>query len=614
MGIIEEHSSNWIVEAMRMRAGISIPLRKLFLLATAAGIFVPTIAEGQILPPEFKAVNDQNIDVLTASDSYISGGSVNITEPIISMYGIENPITYTRNLIREGGWWDSLKYLIDDSNAPNFQVTLGNDRHVFSGSYPYMTVNGNNYIGDGKGNGLGVVIIGGVAYWKYFGKDGMTVLFGQSPGAATTVQYPSGLSRTYYYKVIDTGSPYGPTIRIQSIVQNDGTLIKPGYESNSTSNMAAWLHVTSMSLINQGYAYCDPSADQCGFSVSNWPTATFSGPASGAAPSGQTIIETTTIQTTPTSTGYKKSYKKDMYGRVIGISNTFPYSEDLSFSYVGTTYGVSQVTNSRGDVRTYRATMGGSYSNFTMNVPSSYLGASDQYYFDTSNGGGIMPSWLINRNGYKTTFAWNFPDNHLAKITFPEGNSESFQYDSRFNVTLKTIAPKPGGGGANITEHAAYEANCTNLNTCNFPTSYVDGKGNETDWTYTSYGKRASELSPPAVPGAARRLKLYTYQQKSAYVLNSSGSLVSTGQPIWTIAAQTDCQTLPGSSALSCDPSAARTDTTFLYGADGTADNLLVRGQSISSGGATLVTCYGYDRLRHRISETSPNANLTVCP
>ena len=117
VGIIEEHSSNWIVEAMRMRAGISIPLRKLFLLATAAGIFVPTIAEGQILPPEFKAVNDQNIDVLTASDSYISGGSVNITEPIISMYGIENPITYTRNLIREGGWWDSLKYLIDDSNA-----------------------------------------------------------------------------------------------------------------------------------------------------------------------------------------------------------------------------------------------------------------------------------------------------------------------------------------------------------------------------------------------------------------------------------------------------------------------------------------------------------------
>jgi YD repeat-containing protein len=54
--------------------------------------------------------------------------------------------------------------------------------------------------------------------------------------------------------------------------------------------------------------------------------------------------------------------------------------------------------------------------------------------------------------------------------------------------------------------------------------------------------------------------------------------------------------------------------TTYHYGADGTADNLLLHGKAVSSGGTTLRTCYGYDAYSRKISETAPNANLATCP
>jgi hypothetical protein len=54
--------------------------------------------------------------------------------------------------------------------------------------------------------------------------------------------------------------------------------------------------------------------------------------------------------------------------------------------------------------------------------------------------------------------------------------------------------------------------------------------------------------------------------------------------------------------------------TTYEYGANGTADNLLLRGQAVSDGTTSLRTCYGYDTRGNRISETQPNANLGSCP
>ena len=105
-----------------------------------------------------------------------------------------------------------------------------------------------------------------------------------------------------------------------------------------------------------------------------------------------------------------------------------------------------------------------------------------------------------------------------------------------------------------------------------------------------------------------------TYVQKSAYIKNSGGTLVSTGLPIWLPDTETLCQTYAGSSTATCDTGAPITVTSYEYGANGTADNLLLRGKVVTSGGVSLRTCYGYDARGRKIWETSPRGTSSaVC-
>jgi hypothetical protein len=207
------------------------------------------------------------------------------------------------------------------------------------------------------------------------------------------------------------------------------------------------------------------------------------------------------------------------------------------------------------------------------------------------------------------------PGSQLGYEKLPEGNETDYSYDSRGNITSKTMKPKPGSGLSNIVVSAAYPSSCTAPKTCNKPTSMTDARGAVTDFTYDSASSGlASEMGPAPTSGAARPLKLYTYTQKYAYVLNSASALVAASTPVWVRATMTECQTAAGSSTPTCDSAAPQRVTTYLYGADGTADNLLLHGIAVTADSQTLRTCYGYDTLARRISETKPRAGLTVCP
>ena len=50
------------------------------------------------------------------------------------------------------------------------------------------------------------------------------------------------------------------------------------------------------------------------------------------------------------------------------------------------------------------------------------------------------------------------------------------------------------------------------------------------------------------------------------------------------------------------------------YGPDSGPNLLLLRGKVVTADGISLRTCYAYDPLGNKISETSPRAGLTVCP
>jgi hypothetical protein len=204
----------------------------------------------------------------------------------------------------------------------------------------------------------------------------------------------------------------------------------------------------------------------------------------------------------------------------------------------------------------------------------------------------------------------------LMSEYLPAGNGYIYKRGGPFNQPL-TVTEVPGGNGGlsnHVTQYSYGDltGSSTYQNIAE-PLSIIDPNGNETDYTYATWGGRLSELDPAPSVGAARPLKLFTYVQKYAYIKNSAGALVAASSPIWLAASETDCQTVAGSNALACDTSAPMAVTTYQYGADGTPDNLLLRGKVVSSGGVSLRTCYSYDQYSNKISETKPLAGLTTC-
>jgi YD repeat-containing protein len=198
--------------------------------------------------------------------------------------------------------------------------------------------------------------------------------------------------------------------------------------------------------------------------------------------------------------------------------------------------------------------------------------------------------------------------------TDTDGAASRVIKDGYGNILKITKNPKPGSTGlAPIVTEAAYAI--SNIKTQNKPLWVKDGKGFQADYSYdAAHGGVLSEMKPAPSAGAARPLKLTTWTQKFAYIKNASGSLVAAANAEWVIAAETDCQTVAGSSSPVCDAAAPQRVTTYEYGADGTANNLWIRGISVTADGVTRRTCFGYDGLGRKISTTTPNANLTSCP
>jgi hypothetical protein len=206
----------------------------------------------------------------------------------------------------------------------------------------------------------------------------------------------------------------------------------------------------------------------------------------------------------------------------------------------------------------------------------------------------------------------------LIEATSVEGNKYVAAYNGPFNsITKLTQTAKPGSGLSDLVEEFGYGSCSTGGGTrqnCAKPIWMKDAKGNQTDFTYASHGGMLSEMKPAPSVGAARPLKLTTWVQKYAYIKNSSGNLVAAPTPVWVMATETQCQTVAGSSSPACDGAAPMRIATYEYGANGTANNLLVRGVVVTADGQSRRTCFGYDTLGRKVSETTPNANLASCP
>jgi YD repeat-containing protein len=303
--------------------------------------------------------------------------------------------------------------------------------------------------------------------------------------------------------------------------------------------------------------------------------------------------------------GYQVSISYDNAGRITTFVDnrgtwTFTYDVSLYLAEHGSGPGTVTVKDPSGQIY-YTAHAGGySYAGPWVDYVQDALGNKTQFGAQTnltiSGMGGV---------GYV----------RLQTLTKPEGNVRTWAYDSRGNITSITDTPKTSGPTP-ITISATYPSTCTSPASCNKPTSETDANGHTTNYTYNStHGGLLSAMGPAPVANGARPLKLVTWVQKTPYYRNPSGALTASTTPIWVKSTETKCQTLAGTNpSPTCDASAPQTVTTYQYGADGTANSLWPHGVAVSSGGTTLRTCYTYDALGNKVSETKPNANLATCP
>jgi YD repeat-containing protein len=236
------------------------------------------------------------------------------------------------------------------------------------------------------------------------------------------------------------------------------------------------------------------------------------------------------------------------------------------------------------------------------------------------------PMWVKDPLGRTTINEYPFttypvPPTLPFRIQLPEGQQYHIGY-LRGNVSGVRAVARPGTGAADLTSSTLYEISCSNVRICNRPKSTTDSNGNRTDFTYDpTHGGLRTETGPAVNPGSGSGAGLvrpetrHHYQQRSAWISDGAGSYQASAAPIWVRTSTSTCRASAATGNESA-PCAGGDEvlTTYDYGPDSGPNNLQVRGTIVSAGGESLRTCFGYDALGNKISETRPRAGLTTCP
>lgn len=213
-----------------------------------------------------------------------------------------------------------------------------------------------------------------------------------------------------------------------------------------------------------------------------------------------------------------------------------------------------------------------------------------------------------------TTSTFTPPSGLLKQMSSPEGNQIVLERDRRGNIVVKTEKAKSGSGLPDIVMTAIYPANCDNPKTCNKPSSVTDARQNTTSYTYDpSHGGTLTETGPTV--NGVQPVKRYMYAQAYAWLKASGAGYVQASTPVWLRTAERSCRTT-ATIGNGCAGGAADEIVVGYEYQQGNASrpsNLLLVGRVVTADGASLRTCYGYDKEGNRIWETSPRAGLGSC-
>lgn len=194
--------------------------------------------------------------------------------------------------------------------------------------------------------------------------------------------------------------------------------------------------------------------------------------------------------------------------------------------------------------------------------------------------------------------------------TDPEGMKYAPLHDVCGNLVQMRRIAKPNSGLADNVTIQTYE--CFQPKYANKPVMLREPNGQETNWTYSSvHGGMLTASLPPDANGI-RPVTRYSYVQRSAWI--KSGASFQAQAPIWLLASEKTCRTTATVGDSCAGGPSDEVVTTYDYGPNQGPNNLLLRGTAVIADGQTLRTCFAYDVLGNKISETSPRANLGSCP
>lgn len=387
--------------------------------------------------------------------------------------------------------------------------------------------------------------------------------------------------------------------RLRNVVSNRGYMIQWEYEREAAptaqSQAASWSRIVKIAGGSLAYVYCDTS----GVAVC---------PGLSAAGNSATISYFANGYEMAHASGFKKriedpgnyQFRVSSPGTNDEIKAAFGYTSCDPTGVVGSvtknaktwTYAWEQCTEEERGIswlmtrtdpqgRTIKVRQLSSYS-----IPVSYTDELNREF-------GLSGSPQV---GY-------------AGFSHPEGNSVGRLHSSRNNPAGNYVYGKSGGS---LLTTASYDSVCSNLITCNRPNTTTDAKGNVTTYTYDPVHGGVRTQTGPAVGGVSPQTR-YEYAQKYPRLMNAYGGHDPAASPIWVLAREKFCRTTQGSASGCAGGAADEVVTDYDYGPDTGPNNLLVRGIAVTADGQTRRTCFGYDPMGRKISETKPRAGLAAC-
>jgi YD repeat-containing protein len=466
----------------------------------------------------------------------------------------------------------------------------------------------------------------------YTQADGTTRFYGIKQSSIswllTRITAPDGLVTTLRYK---SATVSGTTIyRLQSVTRNDGLQLKYTYGSNAaptTSADSPWRQIASVSAINNAVDYCDPQADTCTFTQA-WPVTTYTRVTSGS------LKYFTVLDAAGRATRFTTGIPT-LSGGVYGPSGPLNYTTHQLLA-------IRAPTSSSTDTVTFTyCAVSGEYNCMHEGIKKLNVNGYDWLYSATSGSGGVSlfiqtkasrpvggdqitqqqrgnysAGPLISYSdgiGHRTFYFGTSLANRVSHVTQGDGDDLSYLYDGRGNITQETHTPSSGSSLTATVRTADFDSSCTNPVKCNKPNWIRDARGYQTDYTYDATHGGLLQVTSPADASGVRPQVRYTYTQRYAWYKNSSGTITQAASPIWVLSTEQYCRKSAAQSG-GCSIAGDEVTVAYDYGPSNAANNLFLRGKSVTADGVTHRSCYGYDIYGNRVSETSPNAGLSTCP